>query len=176
MKGFAKLLFATVRQKIKGILQYPIPAHTSLYVCVCERVRACVHVCVCGCCGLSAAAWLVCGLWFLLGAISQWAAKLLQFECAPVPDCTFPHLTPLAMRLNNSLTAVCLPFVIGEAFAFAFCLCSSMCGEFFFCCLVPHRPRLPIYGNCAIFSVRVGFLFLLCLVFFSTDFSGAVQL
>lgn len=122
-------------------------------------------MCVCGCCGLSAAAWLVCGLWFLLGAISQWAAKLLQFECAPVPDCTFPHLTPLAMRLNNSLTAVCLPFVIGEAFAFAFCLCSSMCGEFFFCCLVPHRPRLPIYGNCAIFSMRMGFLgFYFCYV------------
>lgn len=40
----------------------------------------------------------------------------------------FPALSTnsLPMRLNNSLTAVCLPFVIGEAFAFAFCLCSSM--------------------------------------------------
>lgn len=36
VKGFAKLLFATVRQKIKGILQYPIPAHTLL--CMFVRV------------------------------------------------------------------------------------------------------------------------------------------
>lgn len=161
------MLFATVRQKIKGILQYPIPAHTSLYICVRECARVCM--CVCGCCGLSAAAWLVCGLWFLLGAISQWAAKLLQFECAPVSDCTFPHLTPLAMRLNNSLTAVCLPFVIGEAFAFAFCLCSSMCGEFFYVAwfrigLVCRFMEIVQYFQCE-WGFRV-FIFVMFGVFF----------
>lgn len=45
VKGFAKLLFATVRQKIKGILQYPIPAHTSLYMYMCGSAR--VYMCVC---------------------------------------------------------------------------------------------------------------------------------
>lgn len=88
--------------------------------------------------------------------------KTPTIRVCPLPRCTSPPFIPLAMRLNNSLTAVCLPFVIGEAFAFAFCLCSSMCGEFFFC-------RLPIYGNCAIFSMRVGvfgLLYLFCFVFF----------
>lgn len=164
-------------KKSKGFYntQYQL-THHCVYVWKCACVYMCV--CVCGCCGLSAAAWLVCGLWFLLGAISQWAAKLLQFECAPSPDCTFPHLTPLAMRLNNSLTAVCLPFVIGEAFAFAFCLCSSMCGEFFFVAwfrigLVCRFMEIVQYFQCE-WGFWV-FIFVMFGVFF-IDFTGVVQL
>lgn len=152
VKGFAKLLFATVRQKIKGILQYPIPAHTLL--CMFVRVWVSAHVCVCGCCGLSAAtaALRVCGLWFLPGAVSQWAAKLLQFECVPLPSRLLLPFSGNAFKqqFNSSLLAFCywwgfrfciLPLLIDVRRVFA----------------PPLRPRWPIYGNCAIFSMRLGF-------------------
>lgn len=177
MKGFAKLLFATVRQKIKGILQYPIPAHTSQCVCVCVWVRVCICVYV----------WLlwpeccyVAGVRLVVppGRHLTMGRKTPTIRVYPLPHCTSPYFIPLAMRLNNSLTAVCLPFVIGEAFAFAFYLCSSMCGEFFFAW--PRIGRVCRFMEIVqYFQCEWGFSVFICIlfcVFFCSNFSSVVRL
>lgn len=74
-----------------------------------DRIPTCPSVCV----------WL--SLWF-----AQWNRPATH----PTNHPSTHLFRPLPMRLNNSLTAVCLPFVIGEAFAFAPPLFSATAAAF----------------------------------------------
>lgn len=152
-------------KKSKGFYntQYQLTHHS-----VCMSARVCVWLLWPECC-------CVAGVRLVVppGRHLTMGRKTPTIRVCPLPRCTSPPFIPLAMRLNNSLTAVCLPFVIGEAFAFAFCLCSSMCGEFFF------LPFADLWKLCNIFNASGGFwvvIFILFCVFFCNNFSWVVRL
>lgn len=153
-------------KKSKGFYntQYQLTHHS---VCVCVYECAWVYVCMCGCCGLSAATLLVCGLWFLLGAISQWAAKLLQFEYTPSPlhlPLLHPSGNAFKQQFNSSLPAFCYWW------GFRFCILPLLIDvrRVFFLPGPASAAFVDLWKLCNIFNASgvFRFLFVFCFVFF----------
>lgn len=153
MKGFGQI--AVCNGAAKNQRDFTIPnASSHMAICVC------VSVCMCGCCGLSAAA--AAALWGVRlvvphGRHLTMGRKTPTIREYPLSTPPSPPLPGNAFKQQFNSSFACLLLFV-EAFAFAFCLCSSMCGEFL--------PPSSIYGNCAIFFNAIGGVFSLFFLLF----------